>query len=164
MRTGRRTGVCTILRACAIRDIRCSPARASIAAIELTTSSVHAPAEATWAMPAMMPMSARASTPVAVSRVRRSRIAAVGEAAVCGATLGSARAAAASRALAAASASSAALRSARCCSATLRALVSARTSSGTSAVSARMRSVCCSRTAFRSVARYWRLRSHVGSR
>ena len=40
----------------------------------------------------------------------------------------------------------------RCCSATSRAVASARTCSGTSAVSARIRRVCWSLTALRSVA------------
>ncbi|TFD19569.1 hypothetical protein E3T31_15725 [Cryobacterium sp. TMS1-13-1] len=52
----------------------------------------------------------------------------------------------------------------RCCSATVRAVASSRTWCGTSAVSARMRSVCCSRTAFFSVAWYCLRRDQVGIR
>ncbi len=74
------------------------------------------------------------------------------------------RSAAFSRGRATLSACRAASRSARCCSAMLRADTSARTSSGTSAVSARIRSVCCSRTAVRSVVRYCRRRIQVGAR
>jgi octaprenyl-diphosphate synthase len=75
-----------------------------------------------------------------------------------------ARSAAASSARAAADSRSCWARSSFCCAAALRADVSARTCSGSSAVSAMILRVCCSRTALRSVARYSRRRNQVGTR
>ncbi|PZE65195.1 hypothetical protein DEJ12_15790 [Curtobacterium sp. MCLR17_059] len=55
-------------------------------------------------------------------------------------------------------------RATRCAWARDFAFISMRTSSGSSAVCARIRRVCCSRMAFRSVARYWRRAAHDGIR